>query len=145
MGKRLYRSRKDKVIAGVCGGLADYFDADPTLVRLIFVVLALLQGVGLLVYFVLLIVVPKEKAPYFEPEPERAGRGAVGEARADIDDFSRSARSAFAKDRSQWVGIALIAMGAFFFLNRYLPPIKFEYMLAAALIVLGIYITTRKV
>lgn len=58
--KRLYRSRKDKVIAGVCGGIADYFDIDPTWVRLIFIIFLLLGGSAILVYLVMWLVVPLE-------------------------------------------------------------------------------------
>lgn len=55
---RLYRSATDKVIAGVCGGLARYFNIDPALVRLAFVVFALTGGAGILLYVVLWIAVP---------------------------------------------------------------------------------------
>ena len=47
MKKRLYRSRKDKMLAGICGGLAEYFDVDPSLVRLASVLLCLYAGTGL--------------------------------------------------------------------------------------------------
>src|SRR5215218_7406215 len=55
---RLYRSRSQKMIAGVCGGLGEYFDVDPILIRLLFVVTAFISGVGILAYLVLWIVVP---------------------------------------------------------------------------------------
>lgn len=55
---RLYRSSKDKVIAGVCGGLAQYFSLDPALIRLAFVVFALAGGASVLLYIVLWIAVP---------------------------------------------------------------------------------------
>jgi phage shock protein C len=58
--KRLYRSRKERMIAGVCGGLGEYFGIDPTLVRILFVVGMLMGGPGLLAYLILLIVVPEE-------------------------------------------------------------------------------------
>ncbi len=57
---RLYRSRTDRMIGGVCGGLGKYLNIDPTIVRLIFVLALLLGGHGLLVYLVLLLVVPEE-------------------------------------------------------------------------------------
>ena len=60
MTKRLYRSRTERMVAGVCGGLAEYFDIDPTIVRLVFVLLALAGGPGLLIYIVMAIVVPEE-------------------------------------------------------------------------------------
>ena len=58
--RRLYRSRTDRKLAGVCGGLAQYFNTDATLIRVLFVVLALLGGPGLVIYLVLWIVVPEE-------------------------------------------------------------------------------------
>jgi len=58
--RKLYRSRKERMIAGVCGGIGIYFGIDPTLVRLLFIVGALLGGPGLLAYLILLIVVPDE-------------------------------------------------------------------------------------
>ena len=59
--KKLYRSRDEQMIAGVCGGLAAYFEVDPTLVRLLFVA-AVLLGLGgtILVYFLMMIIVPVE-------------------------------------------------------------------------------------
>ncbi|HRJ91297.1 MAG TPA: PspC domain-containing protein [Candidatus Saccharibacteria bacterium] len=57
--KKLYRSTTDKKIAGVCGGIAEYFDIDPTIVRIIFVALLLPGGLpGLLPYLILWVVVP---------------------------------------------------------------------------------------
>lgn len=63
MVKRLYKSRKDKKLCGVCGGLAEYFDCDPTLIRLATVLLALCFGGGLFAYIVAAIVIPYEPAP----------------------------------------------------------------------------------
>ncbi len=60
MTKRLYRSRTNRVLAGVAGGLGDYFDIDPVIFRIIFVVLTLLNGLGLLLYLVFWIVIPEE-------------------------------------------------------------------------------------
>ncbi len=60
MEKKLYRSQKDRMIGGVCGGLGEYFGIDPTIVRLLFVAFALAGGPGLIAYLVFLIVVPDE-------------------------------------------------------------------------------------
>ena len=59
MKKKWYRSRKDKMIGGVAGGIAEYFDIDSTIVRILFVV-GLFMGAGILAYIVLWIVVPEE-------------------------------------------------------------------------------------
>ncbi|OIO26216.1 hypothetical protein AUJ14_02345 [Candidatus Micrarchaeota archaeon CG1_02_55_22] len=58
-GKRLYRSSSDKMLGGVCGGIAEYFSVDPTLVRVLWVVLSLAYGMGVLLYLLLWLLVPK--------------------------------------------------------------------------------------
>jgi phage shock protein C len=57
---KLYRSRKDRRIAGVCGGLADYFNQDPLLVRIAFFAFALCATAGVWVYLLLWLLVPEE-------------------------------------------------------------------------------------
>ncbi len=58
--KKLYRSRNERMIAGVCGGISEYFEIDPTIVRLVFVAASLLGGSGPLAYLVCLILMPLE-------------------------------------------------------------------------------------
>jgi len=67
MEKRLYRSQKDRMIWGVCGGLAHYFNIDPVVVRLIFVLTTIFWGFGLIVYIILAIVVPLESSTTSQP------------------------------------------------------------------------------
>ena len=62
MTKRLYKSRNDKMLGGVCGGIAEYFDIDPTLVRLGWVLFCALGGSGILAYIVAAIVIPEQPA-----------------------------------------------------------------------------------
>lgn len=59
MRKKLYRSTENKVIAGVCGGIAEYFDIDPTLVRLAWVLFCVLGGSGVLAYLVAALIIPE--------------------------------------------------------------------------------------
>jgi phage shock protein C len=58
--KRLYRSKNEKMIAGVCGGLASYFSLDPTIVRLIFILLLFAPPSGILIYLILWLITPLE-------------------------------------------------------------------------------------
>jgi phage shock protein PspC (stress-responsive transcriptional regulator) len=60
VAKKLYRSKKNRNIAGVCGGIAEYFDIDPIIVRLITLILVLSAGGGLIAYIIAWIVVPEE-------------------------------------------------------------------------------------
>jgi len=66
--KRLYRSRKDRIIAGVCGGIGEYFEIDPTLIRLVWLLLGL-TGAGIVVYIVAWAIVPEEPVSTPATEP----------------------------------------------------------------------------
>ncbi len=63
MKKKLTRSKKDKLLAGVCAGIAKYFNTDPTLIRLIWVLFTLLTGIltGIIAYIIAAIIIPEEK------------------------------------------------------------------------------------
>lgn len=56
--KKLYRSDKDKIICGVCGGMAEYFSVDPSLIRVLWVLFACFGGSGLLAYIIIAIILP---------------------------------------------------------------------------------------
>ena len=60
MKKRLYKSSTDKKVCGVCGGIANYFDVDPTVIRLIWVIFTLAGGSGLMAYIIAAIIMPDE-------------------------------------------------------------------------------------
>ncbi|MBR9680703.1 MAG: PspC domain-containing protein [Candidatus Altiarchaeota archaeon] len=59
MVKRFYRSGKEKILGGVCGGIAEYLDTDPTIVRLFWVVSTLFWGIGIPAYLVAWIIIPR--------------------------------------------------------------------------------------
>lgn len=67
MTKKLYRSAVDRKLAGVCGGIASYFDIDPTIIRLAFILFAFCFGGGLLAYLIAWIVMPEEPTS-FKPD-----------------------------------------------------------------------------
>jgi len=66
--KKLYRSRYDRKLLGVCGGIARYLGVDSTLVRVLVVLLALGGGVGLLTYLIVALIIPEEPADPFDPQ-----------------------------------------------------------------------------
>ena len=61
MNKRLYRSKVEKKIAGVCGGIAEYFNIDPTVIRLAWLISIFCCGSGLLAYLIAIIIIPEEQ------------------------------------------------------------------------------------
>lgn len=68
--KRLYRSKNERMLNGVCGGLAQYFNMDPTIVRLIVVAIAFATGPGmLLAYLILAMIIPEEPTDFIEAQP----------------------------------------------------------------------------
>lgn len=60
--KKLYRSRTERILFGVCGGLGQYFNIDPVIIRIVFIILTFFSGTGFLLYLILLVVVPREPA-----------------------------------------------------------------------------------
>jgi len=101
--KRLYKSRDDRVIAGVCGGVGEYFNIDPVLIRILWVVLAILGGSGILAYLVGMIIIPEppEGASHREPEP-----------RASVEKSRRST------SQTVW-GVVLIIIGFIVLMDQY--------------------------
>lgn len=96
--ERLYRSERDRVIAGVCGGLGEYLRVDPLILRILFVVLAMVNGIGMLVYLVLWIVLPTAGAQ--DVEQDEVVRRNVDEIRVRARELGQEARSAFQSHRA---------------------------------------------
>ncbi len=103
---RLMRSETDRMLAGVCGGLADYLNVDPVLVRLAFVVLFLASGIGLAIYALLWIILPT---------PSRA-QPVIRVMDESLSDDPAALKSRFSPAAT--VGIILILFGAFFLLSQ---------------------------
>ena len=81
--RRLYRSRTEVMLGGVCGGLGEYFDVDPTFIRILFVFLALI-GPGLPFYLLLWLIVPLAPASNGEPTPTTPSPHPAGERRLGL-------------------------------------------------------------
>lgn len=105
MVRRLYRSATERYIAGVCGGLGEYFNIDPAFVRILFVLLTFASGFGLLAYLILWISVRRRPAGVPLDEP-----------------ISAKAEPPVQRDYSPWSrllpGILLIALGVIFFIHE---------------------------
>jgi phage shock protein C len=139
---RLYRSKTDSMIGGVCGGLGAYFGIDPTLVRLIFVLMAVFGGGGVLIYLILWIVIPLEgRVPATSQQTiQDNAQELAGRAREFGQNFERgfnsSARPA-AHHGGVLFGIVLIVLGGLFLLQNLLR-INFSQFWPVLLIVIGL-------
>lgn len=106
--KKLYRSRQDKMIAGVCAGVAEYYKIDSTLVRLAFVLLTLAYGGGLIAYIVCAIIIPEKPVDYVE-DMDASGSEANP---FGSDNFSTQ------KKTKQLIGIGLVILGVLFLFDK---------------------------
>lgn len=127
--RRLTRSENDRMIAGVCGGLADYLDLDPVLIRLAFVVLSVAGGIGVPTYLIMALITPKasqldEDGPIYEEIHFAEGSETLS------------------KNRSNFFAGLLIILGAFFLMGNL--GLEFSMLLPIMLIAFGVWqIATR--
>ena len=123
MSTRITKSKTDRVIEGVCGGLAEYFGIDSVIVRLIFVVLLFINGIGFFIYIILAIIMPKpEKLDQF---PKETIRENVQEIGVRVKEAGEGFGTAFSKNyedkhshRAGWFGIFLILIGIILLLDN---------------------------
>ena len=153
MEKRLYRSQTDRMVWGVCGGLAKYFDIDPTIIRIIFVVLIFANGLGILAYIILAIVVPLEGSK--ATEPKEAIKENVAEIKQTATELGQEIRATFAGEeakpeeateisrrRRNFFGIILIVLGALFLMGslNLFAWFRWSYLWPLILVAVGLII-----
>ncbi len=102
---KLERSEQDKVVAGVCGGIATYLDIEAIWVRLLFILLAFASGMGLVIYLVLWLIMP---------QMDGAGAG-TAVLKENLDDMGHSAKRL---SQPSAIGVILILLGLFFLANQ---------------------------
>ncbi|MEK7354685.1 MAG: PspC domain-containing protein [Chloroflexota bacterium] len=155
MEKRLYRSRTDRMIWGVCGGIADYFGIDPTIVRVLAVLLTLASGgAGFVIYVVMAVVVPLESSP--SREPRDVIRENVEEIKQTATNLGEEMRSTFARHEGEvremsrtgmrhggyFIAVILIVIGVLFLLSNFnfFWWFRWRYLWPVILIAIGLVI-----
>lgn len=125
--RRLYRSSNDRMLAGVAGGLGEYFDVDPVLWRLAFVLLTLFGGSGVLVYIVMAIVIPARESTYVRPTEASGTELDTSEAEgqmaeSDTRSWGRPINAVEAEERrarrQRTAGAIILVLGLFFLLSN---------------------------
>jgi phage shock protein C len=91
MEKRLYKSSTDKILAGVCGGMGEYFDVDPVLIRVLWVISAFFGGAGVLAYIIAAIVIPSKEDSYKSRSYESTYRSTTSGASASTGSANKAA------------------------------------------------------
>lgn len=137
--KRLYRSRTDRMVAGVCGGLAQYFNIDVTLVRLVFLLLLVFGGGGFLIYIVLAIVVPEEGMTAGSPQEvmQANAQDLANRAKEWGEGFGSGSTASGNRQGALLVGGVLIAVGVLFLVQNILR-INISQFWPLLLIVIGL-------
>lgn len=149
MSVKLYRSRTDKMIAGVCGGLGEYLRIDPTIIRLFFLLLGLSSGVGVPVYLVLWIIIPyPEQGVVGAGDTLRSGASEIGQRTQGMAD---DLREAFQRPNPQAgiiVGAALVIFGLVVLLRNLDLPwllwLRFDLLWPVLLIIGGAVLIWRR-
>ena len=139
--KRFYRNTTDKKIAGVAAGLADYFDIDPLLVRLIFVILALAGGGGVLIYIILWIVTPERPFELNQTNNNSTmenQQSSYGDPKPPEQTPQPKSNHPEQKNRGNLIGgLVLITLGILFLADEFIPNINFGDLWPIILIVIG--------
>lgn len=133
MRKNLYRSNEDKILAGVCGGFAEYFEVNSTLVRLLWFLLIFIDGIGLLLYIVAWIIMPQK------PVAENKSNNDLSEA----SNFSKKEQ----REKNTFViGSIFLVLGIFLLLKNFIPNIMsyFNVFVGILFLILGIYLLIKR-
>ena len=134
MNRRLYRCRDNRILAGVAGGVAEYFDLDPSLVRILFFISVFFGGVGLLLYIGMAIIVPLE--PISAAAAAKAAALPEGHRHATRGD-------------GRWttfVGLGLIFLGSLALIGRFLPALDVEHLVVPAVMIgIGAFLVANAV
>lgn len=149
MQSRLIRSRSDRMLGGVCGGLAAYLRIDATIIRLLFVLMALGSGAGVFIYLVLWFVLPAEGATGSTNlnASIRAGAEEMAERARTLGADLRSPDSGANRRGLMVVGAGLILVGAIVFLNNlnipWLAWLKVDLLWPLVLVAAGVLVIVR--
>jgi phage shock protein C len=150
---RLERSQTNRVIAGVCGGIAEYLSVDATLVRVVFVVMTLFGGAGLLAYIVLLVLMPQpgRPAPFVSATSTPADTTARVEGEpappSTVAPVDPAVRAAEAERRRMAVGYLLIGLGVVFLLSNagLFRFVQWQFLWPVVLIGIGVLFLMQRV
>ena len=148
--KRVYRSSSDKIIAGVCGGLGDYFSVDPLIFRALFLLFVIAGGFGVLFYIVLAILIPKQPgigvggSAQFKENIQAAANDMSESIRKLAEDVKKD--DSWFTDKRNILGLGVVLVGFVIFVNILFPRTVFNWGVIWALfiVILGVAILKKK-
>lgn len=118
--QRLYRSEINRILGGVCGGLGEYFKIDPTIIRIIFVVMVVFGGSGLLIYLLLWLIIPSfSSKTNLTHEDLKANAREMRDKAQKFADQIRKRENTANKSSVSWWGFLILILGLILLLNNY--------------------------
>ena len=141
MNKQLFRSRENKMIAGVCGGVAEYFNIDPTIVRIVWVLFTLTYGLGLIAYIVAAIIIPEKGVDNYAQGQNYAYTNT--DANKSTENQNGSINKVNNKNSNLFIGGVLVVAGLLLTARQYLRWIDFKLVWPVILILIGGFIIFR--
>ncbi len=172
--KKIYRSRKDKMLGGVCGGVAEYFDIDATIVRLVAVLLFFAEGIGLLLYIVSWVVIPEKPSSakynydestntidvdgyssYYDDSAQEEEKnennfgkenGSQSEKKTEDNKEAANSRDEILDDKRQrTIGLILVGLGSLFLIDNIFPYFRWHRFWPLILVGFGIVLLLKGV
>lgn len=138
MAKKLYRSQHQKVIGGVCGGIAEYFELDPVLVRILLVVSVFAFGTGFLAYIIAMIIIPKQE--YVYQEAQNLNNEYAASQNADYSENYQQEKTEYPSKTKKFFALALITIGGLIILDDLISVLDFKYLFPSMLILGGLFL-----
>ncbi len=136
--KKLYRSETNRVLAGVAGGLGEYFGIDPTLIRLILVLITIFGGSGILIYIILWILIPSEND--LDTDSKDTLKQNAQELKTKARVFAQEIKGMPRGDHPRnWFGFIIIVLGLLFLFDN-LGFLQFHLFWPLVLIALGLFL-----
>jgi len=143
--KKLFRSKQDKVIGGVCGGIAEYFKIDPVWVRLIAVLLIFFDGIGILFYIIAWIIMPEN--PNQQETKKTKAQEVVNKAVTSIKSHKKVHKKPKKKKHSggsSILGIIITIIGIGLLMRNLFDWFNIQYIWPSLLIIIGLYYVFRR-
>ncbi|KLO21088.1 phage-shock protein [Marinitoga sp. 1197] len=132
MEKEIYRSRKDRFVGGVCGGIANYFNISSTLVRLLYFGLILADGIGIILYIIAWIIIPEEPInKTVEKEDKNSEQNNFYKKHSERNNF--------------FIGLFFITIGIIFVIKNFFPDlISLSLFFGIIFLIFGLYLLMKR-
>lgn len=139
--KKLYRSKKDRVFFGVCGGLAEYFEIDPVIVRLLTVIISIWGGIGVVAYILGALIIPEGENEVETKKSSKKGQEDFGKKMETAAQQIKESVEQKSGGDKRWIGgLVLITLGLLFLIQQFVPFLDFGKTWPLFLIILGVIV-----